>query len=70
MIKKFFCSKLFVLFTSLLIVGFFIGYDYSLITSRDSTRTTSVKAPVRIDNRPAVERTESTEEKDTEKGDV
>jgi len=35
MIRRFLRSKLFFLFLSLLIIGFFIGYDYSIITSAD-----------------------------------
>jgi hypothetical protein len=32
MIKKFFLRKLFILFSAMLILGFFIGYNYSLTT--------------------------------------
>lgn len=32
MLRRIFISKLFILFTSLFIIGFFIGYDYAHIT--------------------------------------
>lgn len=45
MISKFFRSKLFLLFSFLLFVGFIIGYDFAVITSKEPPAAT-VKAPV------------------------
>lgn len=39
MIKKTMRRKFIFLFISLFIIGFFIGYDYSILTSRDLKRT-------------------------------
>lgn len=45
MILRFFRSKLFLLFAFLLFVGFIIGYDFAVITSKEPPAAT-VKAPV------------------------
>lgn len=37
MLKKFFCTRLLALYISMAIIGFFIGYDYALITVRQDT---------------------------------
>lgn len=39
MLRKLFTGKLLALYLSLLIIGFFIGYDYSIITSTDTDTT-------------------------------
>jgi|GEM_PF-1234155 len=43
MVKKLFFSKLFVLFTAMLILGFIIGYDYSVMTSEEYGPTSIYK---------------------------
>lgn len=44
MMKKNFKSKLFILFASVFLIGFFIGYDYSLLQAQKAD-TATLKAP-------------------------
>lgn len=47
MIRKFLCSRLFVFFVGMFLLGFFIGYDYAVITSREPQTASSNVPAVR-----------------------
>ena len=42
MARKFFFRKLFILFSTMLILGFFIGYNYSLTTLEEYDKSLAV----------------------------
>lgn len=52
MIKQFLRSKLLVLFISLFIIGFFLGYNYTVLTSRNDETVSAKNADqVSLDKR-------------------
>lgn len=72
MIKRILLSKLFLLFLSLLIIGFFIGYDYSVLTSRYQkpayTNNSNQNNVAKTITRPATSEDNEEQQESTDKG--